>query len=112
LCVNDDFFKDLTRANALAKSLQKWEAIVEFEEMGFHITNDGGSDTCACCALYVLQDCKDCPIALETGSAFCHGTPYADWAIEPTREAAQAEVEFLKFLLDLMEEAGDGGAEA
>ncbi len=75
----------------LELSIEKWQDIVDGKG-----ENNGGVN-CALCELHLFLDCKGCPIFLKTGLTSCGGTPYT-WFIHPSKEAAIAELEFLKSL--------------
>jgi len=102
------------QANALKKSIKKWEAIVDGTEA------DNGSDNCELCQKYVAadfnnikNDCKSCPVFLTVGVKYCRDTPYPEWAKyifmksskgkvfdAESKRLAQAELDFLRGILE------------
>jgi len=95
---------------ALKGSIRKWEGIVAGK------LEDDGSDNCPLCRLFLHSGstyCAGCPVSTKTGLTFCNGTPYQNEWIpifqdgsykrtvfdDETRDAAQAELDFLKSLL-------------
>lgn len=98
---------------ALKGSIAKWEGIVAGTE------KDLGPDNCALCQIFLMahpDSCDACPVGMASGSTGCSRTPYEDqWtplfpdrqsyggkANTPLRkQAAQAELDFLKSLLPL-----------
>lgn len=92
---------------ALKASIAKWERNVEAETPDKVLL---GASECALCKLFIYNLCKDCPVRARSGSHFCRQTPFVktinsffDWneggSKDSWREAAQAEVDFLKSLL-------------
>ena len=94
---------------ALQGSIAKWQAIVD------GTGTDEGTDNCPLCHEFYYKGawgCSGCPVE-EAGFLMCQESPYSDWiklfvdhdAIEgkadtPERkQAAQAELDFLKALL-------------
>lgn len=95
---------------ALRGSIAKWEKIVAGTGV------DKGPDNCALCKRFFYRDCSGCPVNDKTGEG-CQRTPYDRWAdvtetetdmtaaghrkaVSPeAKEAAQAELDFLKSLL-------------
>ena len=106
---------------AIRGSITKWEAIVS------GTGEDEGATNCPCCQMFYLvanqENCTGCPIAEHTGNQYCEGSPYEDWdeytqvhntshiftddeegIINPAGlRYAQAELDFLKMLLDKLE---------
>ena len=91
-------------------SIEKWADLIEHLNK---ITNlkeyderlEKGQYNCALCELYLDNTCAKCPVKTATGSAECRKTPYRHfWCawisenLEAMREAAIAELEFLKSL--------------
>lgn len=91
-------------------SIEKWADLVEHLNK---ITNlkeynerlERGEYNCALCELYLDNTCAKCPVKIATGFAECRKTPYRHfWCawisedLEEMREAAIAELEFLKSL--------------
>jgi len=91
-------------------SIEKWADLVEHLNK---ITNlkeyderlEKGQYNCALCELYLKNKCVKCPVKIATGFTECRKTPYhrfwCAWEIkdlEGMREAAMAELEFLKSL--------------
>jgi len=60
---------------ALKKSIEKWEKIVNGKE------GDLGSLNCALCGVFITKDkrCVGCPVYMKTGEPLCRETPYIDW---------------------------------
>lgn len=96
---------------ALKASIAKWERNAEAKTPRGYKT---GPESCALCKLFFWKDCDGCPVAQNTGSLFCNGSPYehaweayAVWRIYPkdaerrdrAHAAARDEVAFLKSLL-------------
>ena len=100
---------------ALRASIKHWEENVAAEEPKDASTR--GED-CALCEMFFDQapevpDCAGCPVAEKTGETICGGSPYhravsafQHWGNFPSnenheqwREAARAEVRFLRSLL-------------
>lgn len=96
---------------ALKESIAHWERNVAAERSE---DASAGVDDCALCGLFFLRRCAGCPIAENTGSTFCNGTPYQEaekaferWYASPTSPEAKAEfvraatamLDFLKSLL-------------
>ena len=40
---------------------------------------DWGSESFPLCELYRKENCRSCPIRIETGKTICRNTPYWDW---------------------------------
>lgn len=97
--------------SALRKCITHYENVVKSrfsEELGAH--------TCACCQQWLNSGCIDCPIFEHTGRPYCYNTPYyplglledlsciqADkdhYTDAQFREYAQAELDFLRMLLN------------
>jgi hypothetical protein len=55
---------------ALGGSIKKWDGIVAGTVI------DHGCDNCPLCQLYLANDCKACPVSIDTGNDSCIGTPY------------------------------------
>lgn len=94
---------------ALEKSIAHWEEVVrEPKDTPF------GSDHCALCGVYYdyEEGCEGCPVRIVTGEDYCRKTPFCDfeYAFEmecgekTLRNAAQAELDFLKSLRSQYEE--------
>ena len=105
---------DKKAAVALESSIKHWGKNVAAE------TPDGvhyGSDSCALCKMFrpylCWHECKGCPVSIRSGVMYCDKTPYSranrmyvEWVNDPSniflrdqwREAAQAELDFLKSL--------------
>ena len=96
-----------TRA-ALKGSIQKWTKIVKGTGV------DNGTANCPLCQLFYfnyMEGCTGCPVKLKTGRSDCQETPYSKWSwlfrgdrpwkaeTQNQKEAAQAELDFLKSLL-------------
>lgn len=73
----------------LELSIQKWQDIVDGKG-----TNDLGKN-CALCE--VNDECNSC-IIYQTLEKRCAQTPYHDYILDPTKENAMKELEFLKSL--------------
>jgi hypothetical protein len=107
----------VTRAEALEKSIAKWESIAA------GIGADMGMDNCCLCQEFCtprevfMYPCDACPVYMVTGELYCGGTPYYRWAVHQDychnnqpgfpgfqplcpecRQIAQEEVDFLKSL--------------
>ena len=107
---------------ALKGSIKKWEDIRDGRE------DDLGPRNCPLCQLFFYQSpqCVDCPVKEHTGEDCCRGTPYTVYrsfqddyrydhgglypraynnpeTVEKRRRLAQAEVDFLTFLLPKQE---------
>ena len=95
---------------ALKESIKHWERNA-FGPIGK--ASDAMRD-CALCGIYFNSNCEECPVRENTGRRSCHGTPYSKasraldrWQSsdgvkaeeDAFREAAKAELEFLKSLL-------------
>lgn len=103
---------DNTTLEALNESIKHWEENRDAEQHGAVAT---GIKACALCGLFREVDCKGCPVENKTKQMGCINTPYYaaleakddwEWAdedesrkAETFRDAAQAEVDFLKSLL-------------
>ena len=104
---------------ALAESILHWERnAIAASPGGVKV----GSSYCALCNMFVrdpvIEDCQGCPVAEYTGRGGCYGSPYytarnalIHWRNHPSntnleeryRDAARAEVNFLKMLQEDME---------
>lgn len=98
-----------TRLQALKGSIRKWKLIVDGKGV------DNGGDNCPLCQKYREFYCEKCPVMKATEETSCDGSPYENWmwfsvrARKPgllpkvvdvnTRNAAKAELAFLKSLL-------------
>jgi hypothetical protein len=108
---------------ALEQSISKWEANVRAEDPTKLLF---GADNCPLCAIYYnfdekanTLDCSGCPVSKKTGANWCDGSPYIEayhaglkWKlavrrgemVKPfeaaARAAMQAEVDFLKHVLE------------
>ena len=95
--------EEMTQAQALELSIEKWKAIVEYCEKagGAESVLDGGCVTCGLCQLYIHARCADCPV-FRVAFHNCSGTPYDDWTYARTPKdalrAARAELGFLESL--------------
>jgi hypothetical protein len=88
---------------ALKGSIAKWEGIVA------GTVKDEGQDNCPLCQQFIDEGCVACPVMGVTGHSGCWGSPYDDYAAleegygseeyESVRDAAQAELDFLRSLL-------------
>lgn len=96
---------------ALQKSIQKWQSIVD------GVGTDKGSRNCALCQRYLAGNCRGCPVFQQTGEISCKGTPHEEWASHQflahfekddfgkiycpeCERLARVELEFLKGLVD------------
>ena len=92
---------------ALKGSVEKWHNILH------HDGEDNLRGNCPLCMEFSDIKCRGCPVAEKVGKVGCDGTPYEGWSIlqndldciapykiqgSATREAAQAEYDFLKDL--------------
>lgn len=87
---------DAKTFEALKGSIQKWERIVEGTGRNY------GAVDCPLCELFNRYEhdlCAGCPVSESTGRLGCGGTPYENYRVTGTTEAAQAELDFLKSLL-------------
>jgi len=90
---------------ALRGSIAKWEGIIA------GTVEDLGDTNCPLCQMFNNDDsewpCRGCPVKKITGATYCKGSPYVSFAKvkhhgsknDEYREAAQAELDFLKSLL-------------
>lgn len=83
---------------ALKGSIRKWEGIVAGTEV------DHGEENCPLCEMFILKNCRGCPVYDRTGEEGCYGTPYRQTLrlghdSVRYKKAAQAEVDFLRSLL-------------
>jgi hypothetical protein len=97
---------------ALKASIAKWE---RNSRVTVPMNFLSGPNDCDLCILFHDKDCLGCPVMESSGQPFCIATPYGlaekakyKWLSDSTqnnkaraREAARAEVEFLKSLLPL-----------
>ena len=103
-------------AALLLIGIQKWEAMASFVEQEERLPFDGMSRTCALCKVYANDllysgdDCSRCPVFAATGWRRCNETPYGNWVwaccddtVEAGLAAARAEVEFLKGILESLD---------
>lgn len=79
---------------ALEGSIKKWEGIVD----GTII--DRGQDNCPLCQLFFENSCRGCPVSIRSGKRFCRNTPYDDYDVTESQDAAEAELDFLISLRD------------
>jgi hypothetical protein len=99
-----------SKSEALLFSAKKWLFIAEMAE-NHTINNDGGMDTCACCARYVRiiahgkWSCRLCPIAQHVNAEGCNNTPYEDVGF-PYITSLGAADEY-RFLVGLLKEQND-----
>jgi len=70
----------LSQVSALDKSVLKWEKIVTnlTDKKQLSFTENGKYD-CACCIEFREESCIKCPVKLQTGKAYCMGSPYDEW---------------------------------
>lgn len=100
--------RNKTRLQALKGSIRKWKLIVDGKG------DDNGTHNCPLCRRYFKVTCEGCPVAAASNCYDCNNTPYNLWAIlhnakglkrpfkvfdVTTRNAAKAELAFLKSLL-------------
>lgn len=102
---------DEKTAEALERSIRKWEAIAN------GTGEDNLNQNCALCRAFQYvngeADCAGCPVMARTGLQFCTGSPWQSWAEAQERynsripwrantaelkALAQAELDFLKSL--------------
>jgi hypothetical protein len=96
----------VSKAEALALSIAKWEQVVAFyEECPDDLLKCGGRFTCGFCLVYGADGCLNCPVAMATGYDLCQNTPYDKYVVaidEDDPEAAYgAAIEELAFLHSL-----------
>lgn len=100
---------------ALRGSIAKWEGIVAGT-----VRNEGSSN-CPLCQLYINDNCKGCPVFREARIGACRDTPFEVYIVEAVvngrrspsaLKAAQAEVDFLRSLLPVVDHQSDGEASA
>ena len=92
---------------ALRESIRKWKWLAGYLEKNPDKPIPGtGAQTCALCAIFISDDCIDCPVRERTKRAFCDRTPYDRYCNARERgnhpiaeKHAQKEVEFLESLL-------------
>lgn len=104
---SDQTSMDPETLEALKGSIAKWEGIVS------GTMHDEGADNCALCQRFHAcfrtipgECCQGCPVNAVSGRG-CDNTPYAHWGMmeidrvstDEHRDAAQAELDFLKSLL-------------
>jgi hypothetical protein len=106
--------KDLSVVKALKLCIRKWKYIVRYyENAGQAFLDDGGSWTCALCALFLDASCEGCPVRAKTGLAECKDTPYCDhynvfknsMDLRSALKFARQEVKFLESILKGMRKA-------
>ena len=95
---------------ALEASIKHWEENVAAKTVHDVLI---GARSCALCVRFISQGCIGCPVFKTTGEVACRETPYdaahgalERWRIRQTaqaerkfRQAAQAELDFLRSLL-------------
>lgn len=99
------FPKRMSKKQALALSIEKWEMMVEYLEKHpatSHVWTDG-AETCALCWKYLDGDlCYGCPVAEKTGFSGCESSPYYEyWEAHNNKDSlkyAKKELAFLKSL--------------
>lgn len=105
---------DSETLEALRGSIAKWERIVAGTDI------DRGCENCPLCMKfntrwldrdsYGKNQCAGCPVAEAVGEHGCEGTPYMEGrfvrtqcdgreSYQPTKETAEAELDFLRSLL-------------
>ena len=99
---------DARTLKALKGSIAKWEGVVAGTTQG------KGGDNCPLCKIFAADkpleyQCAGCPVFSRSGYRWCHATPYIAFAescnsegmasTSPARQAARAELAFLKSLL-------------
>ena len=74
-----------------AKVLKRWEVII----------NRGNETDCAYCNDFHSQlGCSfSCPVFSDISREECDGTPYYEWASDPTTENAWIEYTYLAFIM-------------
>jgi hypothetical protein len=93
-------------AEALEASIAKWKRNSRVRNPDRFLIQ---AEDCPLCALFYMNDCTGCPVAMKTGRAVCEGTPYYDavkaWDVywyddngKAARAAAREEVAFLESL--------------
>ena len=87
---------DAKTLKALKGSIRKWEGILCGE------IEDGGSDNCPLCQLFIENVCRGCPVYAKTKKMGCHWTPYDEWRrnLDPKKDKriALRELRFLESL--------------
>ena len=104
---------ELTPWLAMRLSIDKWIAVESFLSQGHEVYQAGGTHTCGLCHLYHRYGCMGCPVSVESGQAYCSGTPFEDWdelvskaelddeyPFEEALYCAQAERKYLEGLID------------
>lgn len=84
---------DAKTLKALKGSIKKWEGIVA------GTTTDLGANNCPLCRLFILFNCRGCPVRERTLRVGCYDTPYIEHVRSPTVANARKEVAFLRSLL-------------
>lgn len=85
---------DARTLEALEGSVKHWEQVCKNPT-----TTPIGQKYCDLCELFWASGCTQCPVRLRTGLPGCQGTPYRKFITTLSKEAAQAELDFLKSLL-------------
>lgn len=75
---------------ALHGSINKWKKIAVGELI------DRGIDNCPLCQMFWGDDCKGCPVEVDTKAVGCRRTPYDDWIIEGGGVSSLANTRFLQ----------------
>ena len=98
---------------ALVESARKWDRNAAVEDISLATI---GARSCALCVLYIRDECHGCAVKQHTNLGNCHGTPWSEvkdihgyWRaapwdkslLEPFREAAKKESDFLWSLVPL-----------
>jgi len=101
--------------SALIAGVEKWE------RNALAKTPDDAEiwdDTCKLCHLFIMDDCKGCPVRASTGENYCEGSPWdraakalTEWEFHAGcrnararfRRAAKAEANFLRSLIPATE---------
>jgi hypothetical protein len=102
----------LSKEEALALSIKKWQAIVDYliafpqdKQKDLCDLRTGGASKCALCWLFIRTGCYNCPITRDhKNRQYCYHTPYVYF--EDDREhdykgilyMAQKELKFLQSL--------------
>lgn len=64
-----------------AETMKHYANLAECRDWGDFMLEGWGWRDCPLCQTYPDEDCKGCPVAIETGLSKCEGTPWRNMSV-------------------------------